>query len=248
MFGLDGEAVMMMSGLALYAGLFALPFVQEDVAVVAAATASLTGAGPTAVLFLVILAGLTASDVWKYWLGYFGRSHEWAHKFAEKKGVSVAGDLVRNELGKTLYMARFVPGTRIPTYVACGFFKIPYPKFCALVVLTAFTYVSVSFALFHTVGLVAGEQAKYWLPVIAASLLGGYILFRWWNHRKDQHGPMTPMTEERDHPLPDMPGFEGNPLEGHEDDDTLDEPVAPSKAPAGGPIANVAERNDQRAP
>lgn len=213
---MDAESVMALSGLALYAGIFFLPFIQEDAAVIAAATASITGLGPVAFIFATILAGLTASDVWKYWIGYAARRYEWAHRFAEKPGVSVAGDLVRNELGKTLYMARFVPGTRIPTYVACGFFLINYPKFVAIVILTAFTYVSISFALFHSVGAVAGEQAKYWLPAIAVTLVVSYATFRWWTHRKNQHGPMTPMTEARDHPMPDMPGFEGNPLESDE--------------------------------
>ena len=202
MFGLDGDAILNLSGWMLYAGIIALPFLQEDVAVVAAATASLVGAAPIALLFGAILIGLTASDVWKYWVGYFARKHQWAHKFAEKKGVSVAGDLVRNELGKTLYMARFVPGTRIPTYVACGFFTIPYLKFCAVVVLTAFTYVSITFALFHTVGAVAGEQAKYWLPAIAVTAVGGYVLVRWLRHRNNRAGPMTPLSDEFDHPLP----------------------------------------------
>ena len=202
MCGLDAETIFSLSGFALYAGIFLLPFVQEDVAVVAAATASILGAGPLLGIFAVILAGLTASDVWKYWLGYYARKHQYARKFAKKKGVSVAGDLVRQDLGKTLYVARFVPGTRIPTYVACGFFKVPYLKFCALVVLTAFTYVSVTFALFHTVGAVAGEQAKYWLPAIAMMIVGTYALYRWWTHRRDQRGPMTPMTEAHDHALP----------------------------------------------
>ncbi|MEL7488444.1 MAG: hypothetical protein AAGJ87_14655, partial [Pseudomonadota bacterium] len=102
MFGIDADTIMTLSGVALYASIFALPFFQEDVAVIAAATASLAGAGSTTVLFVVILAGLTASDVWKYWVGWFARHHNWAHKFAEKPGVSVAGKLVRNELYQTL--------------------------------------------------------------------------------------------------------------------------------------------------
>ncbi|GAB4516873.1 MAG: hypothetical protein Kow00133_00940 [Amphiplicatus sp.] len=216
MFGVDAESVMAMSGLALYAGVFLLPFLQEDVAVIAAATASITDMAPEAALFATILVGLVASDVWKYWIGYYARRNAWAHRFAEKPGVSVAGDLVREDLGKTLYVARFVPGTRIPTYAACGFFKVPYVRFCALVTVTAFTYVAVMFALFHTVGAVAGEQAKYWLPAIAVTAVAGYVLFRWFRHRSRRLGPMTPLSREFDHPLPDMPGFEGNPLEGED--------------------------------
>lgn len=217
MFGIDPESVAAMSGVALCAAVFFLPFFQEDVAVVTAATASLSGAAPTPWLFGAVLAGLVLSDVWKYWLGYFARRNAWAHKFAEKPGVSVAGDLVRTELVKTLFAARYIPGTRIPTYVACGFFKTPYFRFVLLVVLTAVTYVTITFSLFHTVGAVAGESAKYWLPAIAAALVGGYVLSRWLRRRNRRMGPMTPLTEEFDHPLPGMPGFEGTPLEGEED-------------------------------
>lgn len=213
MFGIDEQSIMAMSGVALYLAIFILPFFQEDVAVITAATASVLGMGPVWLVFLVILLGLIASDIWKYWIGYFGRRNSWAHRFAEKPGVSVAGDLVRTELLKTLYVARFVPGTRVPTYVACGFFKIHYGRFVLLVMLTALTYVVISFSLFHTVGRVAGEQAKYWLPGIALVLVGGYAIYRYIEHRNNRHGPMTPLTEARDHPMPDMPGFEGNPLE-----------------------------------
>ena len=131
---LDPHSVMAMSGLALYVAIFLLPFIQEDVAVVAAATASLSGAAPAAALFLVILAALT--------------------------------------------------------------------------------YVTIMFTLFHTVGEIWGEKAKFILPAIAVALLVSYVTFRWLTHRKGQHGPMTPLTEERDRPLYGMPGFEGTPLEG----------------------------------
>lgn len=213
MFGVDADMVTSLSGWTLFLGIFLLPFIQEDAAVIAASTASIMNLGPDAAIFATILAGLTASDVWKYWLGAAARRNTWAHRFAEKPGVSVAGDLVRKELVKTLYMARFVPGTRIPTYIACGFFRVEYLRFVLLVVLTAFTYVTISFALFHSLGAVAGEQAKFWLPLIAVTLVVGYLFYRWLKHRNNRLGPLTPITQEFDHPMPDMPGFEGNPLE-----------------------------------
>lgn len=183
---------------------------------IAAATASITGLAPTSLIFLAILGGLIASDAWKYWLGHAARRHAWAHKFAEKPGVSVAGDLIRNELVRTMYMARFVPGTRVPTYVACGFFQTPYLKFVAILALTAFTYVCVWLGIFHTVGAVAGEQARFILPVVALVYVAAYVAYRWVKHRRGRFGPLTPISPEFDHPMPDAPGFEGNPLEGHE--------------------------------
>jgi membrane protein DedA with SNARE-associated domain len=218
LFGLIPDDIATLTGFALFAAIFFLPFLQEDAAVIGAATASLLGLAPTHLLFITIVLGLLASDAWKYWIGRWARRYQWAHKFAEKPGVSVAGDLVRKEFVQTMLTARFVPGTRVPTYVACGFFKAHYGKYLVVLTMTATLYVVIMFTLFHSLGLVAGEKAKFWLPAIAVALLVFYVLYRWMTHRKGQHGPMTPLTEERDHPLPGMPGFEGTPLESHGED------------------------------
>ncbi|PQA86143.1 hypothetical protein CW354_17435 [Marinicaulis flavus] len=203
----------MLTGWALYAAIFFTPFIQEDVAVIGAATASLAGAAHTEIILPVILAGLVASDAWKYWMGRLARRYDWAHKFAEKPGVSVAGDLIRKEFLQTMLTARFVPGTRIPTYIAAGFFRAYYPKYVLTLMFTASLYVGIVFGLFHWVGAVAGEHALFWLPIGAVVLLVAYIVFRWLNHVRRHEGPMTPLTKEFDHPMPDMPGFEGTPLE-----------------------------------
>ncbi|MEM9496170.1 MAG: VTT domain-containing protein [Pseudomonadota bacterium] len=198
LFGLEAADMGMMSGWVLYLSIFALPFLQEDAAVIGAATASLAGAAPTAFIVIAIMLGLICSDAWKYWLGRFARRHDWAHKFAEKPGVSVAGDLVRKEFTQTMLTARFVPGTRIPTYIACGFFKVDYPRYIIVLALTASAYVAITFILFHTLGAVIGEQAKYWLPVIAVACLAIYICVRWLNHVNKHEGPMTPMSTQFD--------------------------------------------------
>jgi membrane protein DedA with SNARE-associated domain len=203
----------LMSGWALYAAIFLTPFIQEDFAVIGAATASIVNAAPTGFILVFILAGLIASDGWKYWMGRLARRHAWAHKFAEKPGVSVAGDLIRKEFVQTMLTARFVPGTRIPVYVAAGFFQAHYGKYILTLMLTASIYVAIMFTLFHTVGAVAGERATFWLAVVAVAALASYVLVRWFNHVNKHEGPMTPLTAEFDHPMPDMPGFEGNPLE-----------------------------------
>ena len=217
MFGIEVADIGSMSLWVLFAALFFSPFLQEDFGVILAAAASLAGVAPTPFLAVAILAGLVASDAWKYWMGRLARRYEWAHKFAEKPGVSVAGDLIKKEFLQTMVTARFVPGTRIPTYIAAGFFKAHYPKYVLTLVFTACLYIAVVFGLFHTVGAVAGEEAIVWLPAVAIALLVTYILFRWFNHRRKREGVMTPLTDELDHPMPDMPGFDGNPLEKEEE-------------------------------
>jgi len=226
----------------LCAVVFLLPFWQEDLAVIVAATGSISNAAPTPILIVAIMAGLVASDAWKYWIGRLGRRYEWAHRFAEKPGVSIAGDLIRKEFMQTMLTARFVPGTRIPTYVAAGFFKADYPRYVLTLVFTAALYVGIVFTLFHVLGAIAGEQAKFWLPIGAVVLLVLYVLFRWLNHIAKHEGPMTPLSKDFDHPMPDMPGFEGNPYE-REDDDATGKP-ANDEAPAPAASPNTPERSD----
>ena len=218
MFGFEAGDMATMSWWVLFGALFLTPFLEEDFGVILAATASLAGTAPTILLIAAILTGLVASDAWKYWMGRLARRYQWAHKFAEKPGVSVAGDLIRKEFLQTMLTARFVPGTRIPTYIAAGFFKAHYPKYVLTLVFTASLYIGVVFSLFHTVGAVAGEEAIVWMPLVTITLLAAYILFRWINHRRKKEGVMTPLTKERDHPMPGMPGFEGTPLEEEEEE------------------------------
>jgi membrane protein DedA with SNARE-associated domain len=218
MFEVGPESFAAMSGWVLFLTIFLLPFWQEDLAVIGAATASIAGAAPTEYIVPTIMAGLVASDAWKYWLGRLARRCQWAHRFAEKPGVSIAGDLIRKEFMQTMLTARFVPGTRIPTYVAAGFFKADYLRYVLTLIFTAALYVSIVFVLFHALGAVAGEQAKVWLPIGAVGLLVAYVVFRWLNHVAKHEGPMTPLTKEFDHPI-EGPGFEGAPYETEEKDE-----------------------------
>lgn len=160
----------------LYGGLVLAPFVQEDAAVVAAATLSgMSGAKPV-LSYCAVLLGLTLSDVWKYWAGRLARTNAWAKKLADKPGVAAARDGVINRLGITLLTARFVPGTRIPLYLASGFFNAPFIKFFAYMFSSAVLYVSLVFGLFHVLGEVAGEQAKNYLPLIGIALIVGLVV------------------------------------------------------------------------
>lgn len=156
----------------VYLGLFLAPFLQEDAAVIGAASlmSMETGTNPTTA-FIVTLLGLTVSDVWKYWAGRLARTQRWAHRFAEKPAVAAAEAKVVGNLGAALMTARFVPGTRIPLYVASGFFKAPFWKFFAFVVASGALYLGLFFAAFEILGAVAGERAKIYLPLIGLAIV-----------------------------------------------------------------------------
>ncbi|MBI1252029.1 MAG: hypothetical protein GC189_11205 [Alphaproteobacteria bacterium] len=173
--------------IALYASLFLAPFIQEDAAVfggAAAASASgMIGADPAS-LFVTVVAGLIASDVWKYWAGRWAQTHGKVRAWAEKPGVVAAKEKVLTRLGATLFAARFIPGTRIAAYLAAGLFGAPFLPFLGYLVASAILYVGLAFGLVAVVGAAAGEQAVHALAIAvgAAALL--FVGFALWRRRR----------------------------------------------------------------
>jgi membrane protein DedA with SNARE-associated domain len=162
----------------LYLTAFIGPFVQEDAAIIGAATAFLhpdtkaMAAGPMVLTSMFV--GLVISDLWKYGIGYAGRSQAWAKKTASKKAVVAVGKKIVDHPGKTLMFARFVPGTRIPAYIAAGFFGVPFGIFAIWIVLSGMAYVGVALAVLSTVGAVAGKTGQL---VVAGVLIICVIIY-----------------------------------------------------------------------
>ena len=178
------EAVLLQHPWGLYALFAAGIFVQEDAAVIAGAAAAAAGAGEPALIFAAMLLGFAVSDSWKYWVGRLALTHQWARKIADRPGVRAARDRVVNRLGLSLLAVRFIPGTRIPFYVASGFFRAPFAKYFAFIVLAAACYLCAAFALFFALGEVAGAHARRWLPWVALTMVALVIGWQVWRARK----------------------------------------------------------------
>ena len=147
------------------------PFVQEDIAVIGAAGLSVNNPAFTPYIFVAILIGLFLSDIWKYWPGAAARTSRRANRYAQKPKVAEFARRMKHHAGKTLFTVRFLPLARIPAYVAAGFIKVPYWRFCAWIFVSALTYIILFFCIFHALGEVAGKTAKIYVPIIAVGIL-----------------------------------------------------------------------------
>lgn len=162
--------------LGLYICFFLLPFLQEDVSILGAASACASGLGDPFLGFLFTGAGLTTSASLKYGLGHAATTREWAKKYALNPKILKAGDSVKTNLGKSLYMARFISAVRIPFYIGAGFFSVSFPKFLFFVATSAVLYLAIAFGLFHVFGEIAGEKLKVYLPILAVVCLVIYLI------------------------------------------------------------------------
>ena len=172
------------SPLKIYIAVFLGPFVQEDAAVLLAASLSANNPDYHPTMFFVILAGLFLSDAWKYWIGWAALKNERARAFTEKKHVADFQDKVQANIVATLFAARFVPLTRIPAYVACGFFRVPYWKYCILIAITAMLYTVIIFASCHLVGEVIGERFEWLMPIGGVILALSYVGYKVWRSKR----------------------------------------------------------------
>ena len=155
----------------IYLCFFFLPFLQEDVAILGAASACASGLGNSVLGFSLVLLGLVVSEALKYGLGWSANHQSWAKKYADKPSIQNIEGKVKDNLGKTLFAARFISALRIPAYLASGYFKVPFIKFLIIIAATAAVYLAIAFSLFHIFGEVAGEKLKIYLPIAAIILL-----------------------------------------------------------------------------
>ncbi|MBL4617466.1 MAG: hypothetical protein JKY46_07190 [Robiginitomaculum sp.] len=164
------------------------PFIQEDAAVIVAASASSLGLADPVLLFISIMIGLTFSDLWKYWAGRLGRSHKKADWIANHRNVAKVRDKVLGSLGLTLMATRFIPGTRIPVYLASGFFKAPFGQFSFWIIVSGALYCLIAFVLFHYLGEVGGEKVRIYAPLVAIALVFIILSLQWLKARKTKQG------------------------------------------------------------
>jgi len=155
------------------------PFIQEDIAVIGAVTAILGKMGNPFGLFAAISIGLIMSDLWKYWLGRAAITQDWARKYSEKPAVHKAREKLDKNMFKTIFVSRFLPGARIPLYIAAGFFKLPFSKFAASICITAIFYIGLIYFIFLGLGEIAGERLKTYLPLVALTAIILFLVFKW---------------------------------------------------------------------
>jgi len=155
--------------------------------VIGAVTGIINKMGHPLGIFAAISVGLILSDLWKYWLGRAAITQDWARKYSDKPSVHKAREKLDKNMFKTIFISRFLPGARIPLYIAAGFFKIPFSKFAASICVTAIFYIGLIYCIFLGLGEIAGERLKTYLPLAALSGIVLFMIFKW---IKKKRGPV----------------------------------------------------------
>ncbi|MBL9174884.1 MAG: VTT domain-containing protein [Verrucomicrobiales bacterium] len=158
-------------------------FVQEDVPTVTAAVLAGTGALSRWVGLLGCFLGIWGGDALLYLLARsFGRPllrFSWAARLASPESIARSEHWFAEKGTWLLVSSRFVPGTRLPTYLAAGFLRAPFHRFLLVTGVVVAIWTAGIFSLGHVFGPQLGDWMRRWntggwvlLPIIALASFG----------------------------------------------------------------------------
>src|SRR6266496_1204181 len=162
-----------------------LSFVSEDAATISSSLSIFGGPLSWPLGFATCFAGIWLGDLGLYWLArYLGKpvlQSQWVARFADSTTIERCQEKFNQRGSLTLLASRFVPGTRLPTYLAAGLLSMPLARFALVTALAALLWIGGIFAFAKLLGLQAliwfsFFQSKIAVTVFTALLLVGILV------------------------------------------------------------------------
>lgn len=98
-------------------------FILEDAATVLTAIQVQLHTVDPATALTALYIGIVSGDVGLYGLGYLAAHWPPARRWVETPERDMQRKWLTEKLFKVVFVSRFIPGTRLPLYTACGFFN-----------------------------------------------------------------------------------------------------------------------------
>lgn len=137
-------------------------FVLEDAATVLAAMQAQAGALPLPMALGSLYAGIVLGDLGLYALGALsGRLPllaRWIPPARKREGREWLGDRVFH----VVFISRFIPGARLPTYTACGFLHASLRRFALAAIVATLIWTSLLFGVSLKVGALLMQYLGAW--------------------------------------------------------------------------------------
>ena len=137
-------------------------FVLEDAATVLAAMRAATHEIPALVALVALYLGIAVGDVGLYGAGRASTRFVWVRRLLPEQRTAPARDWLRTHLVAAVFTSRFVPGLRLPTYTACGYFGVPFGRFVLYVVAATIVWTSLLFAVSLSLGGIIMHYMGAW--------------------------------------------------------------------------------------
>jgi len=147
-------------------------FILEDAATVAAAILASDGVLPVYLAIMALIMGIVLGDMGLYGLGRLSTKSPWVRRLLQRRRAIEAGNWMAHRIFPMVFAARFIPGSRFPSYTASGMFGLPFGRFAMAAFLAVTLQTSLLFTLMIYFGIYFRDQLGGWRWVMA----GGVVL------------------------------------------------------------------------
>ncbi len=142
-------------------------FILEDAATILAASEVQAGSVSLGLALSALYLGIVLGDLGLYGLGRLAAGFRWARRWAPKPGAGQRRSWITANVFKTVFISRFLPGARLPTYTLCGFLGASFPRFALAAIVATLIWTSLLFTVSLRVGafLMAHLGAWRWAGI-----------------------------------------------------------------------------------
>lgn len=142
--------------------IFFMTFLHEDAAILAAAFSTVEHQLPNWMAYLSVYLGIVSGDMIIYGLGHMAQKNRWLRSRIIGPKVERVRLWLETHLVRVLVLCRITPGLLFPTFVACGWFRIPFPRFATVSILAGAIYSSLVLTLIIIFGDLVLNNLGYW--------------------------------------------------------------------------------------
>jgi membrane protein DedA with SNARE-associated domain len=161
--------------------IFFLTFIHEDAAILAAGFSKVEHGLPLLFAYAPVYLGIVAGDVIIYGLGRFAQTNKWLRSKIIGPKVERLNLWLNNHLVRVLVVCRLTPGLLFPTFVACGWFKIPFWRFATVSILAGAVYSSIVLTIVILFGNLVLFHLGYWAWGTLAVIVVGFAIRNYFN-------------------------------------------------------------------
>lgn len=142
--------------------IFFMTFLHEDAAILAAAFSTVEHSLPTWMAYISVYLGIVTGDILIFGLGHFAQKNRWLRSKVIGPKIEKTRIWLQTNLVKVLVLCRITPGLLFPTFVACGWFRIPFKRFAFVSILAGAVYSSILLTIVILFGDLVLDHLGYW--------------------------------------------------------------------------------------
>ncbi|MFA6503168.1 MAG: hypothetical protein WCT45_02850 [Candidatus Paceibacterota bacterium] len=144
----------------------------EDTTTVIVGVLAADGILSVQLALLSLYSGIILGDIGLYCLGYLASTHPRLAHYVDHEFVAPFRAWLETRFVLTVFSARFIPGARLPTYTASGFFRSPLSKF----ILTSIGATSVWTTFLFTASYWFGNMTAGWMGPVRWGIALAFLL------------------------------------------------------------------------